>query len=81
MKITLAKMTRVSFFPINLINKTSDEMQTDVEVREKAMAVPSGKWLYCRSGCNNNISAPLQKYTGTPITMTRAVPTKKLLRL
>ena len=45
MMTTLARIIRVSFFPMNLISRINDEMQTEVEVREKAMAVPSGRWL------------------------------------
>ena len=58
---TLARITSVSFFPMNLISRINDEMQIEVDVREKAMAVPRGKWLYCKSGCKNRTSEPLQK--------------------
>ena len=58
---TLARMTKVSFFPTNLTNRMRDEMQIEVEVSEKAMAVPRGRWLYCMSGCRKSTSAPLQK--------------------
>ena len=52
--------TVVSLPPKYLASITMEEMQTADELREKAMAAPMLRSVYCIRGLRNSTSVPLQ---------------------